>query len=465
MAPQFGKNMPNKPKKVVKINKHLSKERKEKTRMLMKMNARKRKVLKEVPELLKYLDNGCLNNLQEWLNNLPHELTRMSQNKVNFGSTVLKFGMLDASLSEPIRQRLTQLKEERKTPEQTAKAQGSEAGILPPHTPSVNSNLLLPKKYQSITEWKTLFIFLRDGSFEKMGVKLVDQALRLLELGFAKSVDPTMNQESTMQGDLHGSIRDKLLKQQALAKAKNEEKAEKKKLVQKKLEENKNNLGCEITWTKDCRPVDYPGLVVSPDPRVIYAPFSLSEQELEDLIDEAKKDAIETSLPGMHESVLKLYTSQHYKPLNTVLRTPGNEAEFKKYAHYLVHLTNALSLLEKLPQDENTVHRGTACFKLEIQADDLIVFPAPTSASKSMRIAHGFTGSNGNHFVIKVLTGKSIEKFSFFPDEKEVLLPPNSYFKVEKITRDKDEMAKVLLNLTGDNIENIDTMVVLVQYA
>jgi len=464
MAPQFGKNMPKKPKKAVKRIRRESKENKEKKRMQLlmrnKMNAKKRKVLKEVPELLKYLDNGCLKNLEEWLKKLPDELTSMSQNKVKFGSIALKFGMLDASLIDTIRQRLTQLEEERKTLEQTAKAQGSEGGILPPHTPSVNSNLLLPKEYQSSKAWQALLDFLRDGSFEKMGVTFVDRALRLLELGFAKSVDPTMNGEPSM----HERIRDKLLKQQALANAKNAEKAEKQKQARLILNEYKN-LDSQITWKQHSRTVAHTGLLVSNKSDVIFGPFSLSQQELEDLLDKARKDAMGTSLSWIHRAVLELYTSSYFANLNKVLRSDGNEAEFRKYAHFLVHLTNALSVLEKLPEDQTTVHRGTGFFKLTIQPGDLLVFPAPTSASKSMCVANGFRKSKGIHFVMKALTAKGIEDFSLFKHEKEVLFPPNSHFEVQTITHDKGEMAKVLPDLTDDDIQDIHTMVVLEQYA
>jgi len=458
MAPHFGKNTSKKPKKAVKRVWRESKANKEKKRiqqlMRNQMNAKKIKVLTEVPELLKCLDNGCLKNLEEWLQKLPDALTRMSQNKVKFGSIALEFGMLDASLTDTIRQRLTQLEEQRKKLDQTAKAPGSEAGIVPPHTPSVNSNLLLPKAYQSRKKWQALLNFLRHGSFEKMGVTSVDRALRLLELGFAKSVDPTM----------HESIRDKLLKQKEVTKAKNAEKAETQKKKLMILKEYKN-LKNGLTWEDHTRPVAYTGLLVSQDPRVIFGPFPLSQQELEDLMHDAKNDAIETSLTPIHQAVLKFYTGSHFATLNRVVRTEGNEAEFQKYAHFLVHLTNALSVLEKLPEDQTIVHRGTAYIELKILPGDKLVFQAPTSASKSMRVANGFMHSGGIHFVIKLLTAKSIEKISIFEHEKEVLFPPNSHFEVKTMTCDKDEMAKVLLDLTDDEIQHIHTMVVLEQYA
>jgi len=460
MAPLMGRNMQKKTTKAYKRNKHLSKENKEKTRMKKKMNDKRIQELKQVPGLLQCLDNRCLQNLEDWLKDFPDALKRMAQNQVKFGLTALKFGMLKAELIGPIQERLAQFEQERKKREQTGEAQGSEAVILPPHTPSVNSKLLLPKEYQSVKAWQTLLIFLRERSFEKMGVKLVDQALRLLDLGFAKSVDPTMNGEPSM----HERIRDKLLKQQALANAKNAEKAEKQKQARLILNEYKN-LDSQITWKQHSRTVAHTGLLVSNKSDVIFGPFSLSQQELEDLLDKARKDAMGTSLSWIHRAVLELYTSSYFANLNRILRSDGNEAEFQKYAHFLVHLTNALSVLEKLPEDQTTVHRGTGFFELTIQPGDLLVFPAPTSASKSMCVANGFRKSKGIHFVMKALTAKGIEDFSLFKHEKEVLFPPNSHFEVQTITHDKGEMAKVLPDLTDDDIQDIHTMVVLEQYA
>lgn len=466
MAPQNGKNMPKKMrKKAVKRIKPRLKENKEKKRMRNKMNAKKIKQSKQVPELLECFDNGCLKNFQEWLVEFPIKLGSMSQSTVKFGLIVQKFGMLEASLTTAMQNRLTQLEQEQKTLKPTAEAQGSVVVILPPHTPSVKSNLLLPREYQSQKAWQTLLDFLRDESFEKMGITFVDRALRLLDLGFAKSVNPTMDGEPTMQGDLQQRIRDKLLEQQALAKAKNAERAEKQKQERLIASEYKN-LDSKITWKEHSRPVAYTGLVVSQDPEVIFGPFSFSQQGLKDLLDNARMDAKETSLNWLHQAVLTVYTGSYYAKLNRILRSDGNEAEFRKYAHFLVHLTNALIVLEKLPEDQTTVHRGTAWFKLDIQPGDTLVFQAPTSASKSMRVANGFMKSKGIHFVIiKALTAKSIEKYSEFEHEKEVLFPPNSHFSVLTITQVKGEMAKVLPDLTDDNIQDIDTMVVLEQYA
>jgi len=460
MTPQIGKNMPKKAVKKIK-----SKQEKEKQKMRIKNIAMEIKQSKQVPGLLQCLDTVCFNNFQEWLVAFPNSLPSMSENKVRFGLTVQKFGMLDASLTGAMQNRLQQLELEKKTLAQTAEAQGDEAVISPPRTLSVKSNLLLPKTFQCHKPWQTLLDFLLHESLEKMGVTLVDRALKLLELGFAKSVVPTINPEPTMQGNLQEHIRNKLRTQQALARAKNAENTEKKHRNQLILKEYTKNLGCKIDWTKDCRPVAFTGLVVSPDPNVIFAPFSLSKQELTDLLNNAKRDAMETPLLPIHQAVLTVYTGSHYAKLNLVLRTPGNEAEFQKYAHYLFHLTNALSLLEKLPKSQTTVHRGTAFFELNIKPGDTLVFQAPTSASKCMHTANEFSGSNGIHFVIEPLTAKSIEKFSVVQEEEEVLFPPNSHFTVEKITGDKHEMAKLLSKLKDENIQDIRTMVVLKQYA
>jgi len=453
MAPQRGKKMPE---KRVHKTKRKSKEDKKKEMVRMKKNAEKIKQSKQVPILLKEFDKVYMQNFKTWLLNFSIEaLAEMQCKEVNFGILLAKFGLLQETFIEVIENWLGEL------------AKNCDTGIVPSEKPEKNSGLILDSKLLQLKPWLDLLHFLLQplATYENMCVKHVQRALELLNLGFAKSVHPTIKQKHKIpDGDLHKVIRDKLLKQQELAIAKNAERAEKQRLAELILNSYKN-LNSPITWEKDSRPVTHPGLVVSLDLDDIFGPFSISKQGLKDLQDDARKDAIKTSLKWYHILALRIYTGPYFKKLNAVLRSTGNEAEFKKYAHFLVHLTNALSLLEKLPQDQTTVYRGTAFFELNIQQDEKLVFQAPTSASKSMRVANGFMGSKGIYFVIKALTAASIENFSLFEHEKEVLFPPNSHFEVKMITQDKGEMAKVLTALTDHDIQNIQTMVVLEQYA
>jgi len=465
MAPQLGKNVPkNKVRKIKSKSKELkkkqmkckSKEYKKMQIEKIKKKAEKMKKSKQVPLLLKRLDKTYMKNLKDWLSNFSSAaLTGMQCKGVDFGMVLAKIGLLEETFIEVMQNWLGEL------------AQKCDANTVPTEKPHKKIQLILDNKILQLKSWLDLLHFLLQplATYENMCVSDVERALELLDLGFARSVHPTIKQKHKIpDGDLCEDIRNKLRQQKALAEKKNAERADKKQQDQKILKEYRN-FGDKMTWEEHSRPVAHTGLIVSLDPQKILGPFSMSTQVLEDFLNDARKEAIGTSQTWFHILVLRVYTGPYYAKLNKVLRSHGNEPELKKYAHFLVHLTNALSVLEKLPKDQRTVHRGTALFELNIQPGDKLVFQAPTSASKSMHVANSFMKSQGIHFVIKALTAAGIENFSSYPHEREVLFPPNSHFEVKTITRDKGEMAKVLLSLTADHIQRIDTMVVLEQYA
>lgn len=447
MAPRFGKNVPKKP---VHKTKRKSKEDKKKEMARYKKNAEKMKQSKQVPTLLKKLDKVYMKNFREWLSNLSTAaLTEIPCKEVDFGILLAKFGLVEQTFIEVI---------ENWPREQ---AQNCDAGIEPMKKPERNIRLILHDEMLRQKSWLNLLEYLLQPpeNYANMCVLHVDRAETLLDLGFAQYVDPAIKPKDTMDGDLRGGIRDKLQQQRLLAETKKAQETEKQKEKQI-IEQQYTSFGI-LTWSKHCRPSVHNGFQASNDLQDICRPFNLSESQLANLLSTAKTDAFGTSLPQTHGAVLKLYTSEHYKPLNRALRTTGNEAKFGEYAHFLVHLANALSLLPPLQGGDKTVYRGTTNFKLDA---DILVWQAPTSASKNMCVANGFIQSEGMLFVITALTGKSIKHFSIYPHEDEVLFPPNAHFKVTRVTSEKAEMAKVLLQLK-DQLQKIQTMVVMMQYA
>ncbi len=67
---------------------------------------------------------------------------------------------------------------------------------------------------------------------------------------------------------------------------------------------------------------------------------------------------------------------------------------------------------------------------------EVICFKSFTSTSMTRKKAEGF-GKN-TFFIIHCLTGKSISKYSLYPED-EVLIMPYSYFYVLSVTSDKEE--------------------------
>ena len=453
MVAQAGNRVPKKQKNF----KRKSKEDRKKLLVRNKKIADKMKQSKQVPMLLIEFDKAYKDNLKTWLSNFSEAaLAKMVCKEVDFVMLLAKIGPLDEKFIKVIENWPSEL------------AQKCGADILPTNNPDKRHELIWDDKLLREKTWLDLLKFLlQEGeNYEKMCVSHVERALELLNLGFAKFVHPTIKQKHKIpDGDLHEGIRHKLQLQKQVAEAKKTEKAKKKKENQAALNEYKKNLDQIITWKRNYRNIAYTGLVVSDKPKTIFAPFSLSESELKFLLEKATKKATETSLSVMNAAALYLYTGDSYAILNSDLRTKGNEHKLPAYAHFLIHLSNALGNLKALQGEERIVHRGTKFFELNLEVGQKLCFQAPTSASKSKDVANGFMQSEGLHFVIETLTGKSIESFSYFPKEEEVLLPPNSCFEVEQITSRQEEIAKVLTGLTEHKRQRIRTMVVLKQYA
>lgn len=454
MAAKYRNKMQTKQPKVRKIK---SKSREDRKKEAVRKEKKKQKIQqsKQVPMLLIEFDKVYHDNLKAWLSNFSEgALTKMVCKEVDFVMLLAKIGPLDKKFIKVIENWPSEL------------AQKCDADILPTNKPDKTPELIWDDKLLREKTWLDLLKFLLQEDYEKMCVSHVERALELLNLGLAKYVHPTIKEKHKIpDGDLHEGIRRKLLLQKQVAEAKKAEKAKKKKENQAALNEYKGHLDHIITWERDYRNIAYTGLVVSDEPKTIFAPFSLSESELKFLLEKATKKASGTSLSVMNAAALYLYTGNSYAILNRDLRTIGNEHKLPAYAHFLIHLSNALGNLNALQGEERIVHRGTKFFELNLEVGQKLVFQAPTSASKSKDVANGFMEWKGLHFAIETLTGKSIESFSCFPEEEEVLLPPNSCFEVKQITSGQEEIAKVLPGLTEHKRQRIRTMVVLKQYA
>lgn len=452
MAPTFKNKMQNK----VRKPKRKSKEDRIKEMVRNKKNAEKIKQSKEVPLLLIKLNNVYLENLRNWLSNLSEAaLTEMQRKEVDFGLLLAKIGLLPETFIEVTENPLGEL------------AQKCDAGTEPTKTPDKRPELILENKLLQPTLWLDLLKFLlqKGAKYEKMCGSHVERAMELLNLGFAKSIHHTIKEKHKIpDGNLHADILEKLLLQRQVAEAKKTEKKQKQKEAQTALSQY-TNLGGPLTWEKGYRPVGFVGLLPENDPQIIFLPFGFSACELQSLLDEARKLAEGTSVTMIHAAALRVYSGEHYAMLNMLLRTKGNEGKLKDFSHYLIHLRNALGNLKARQGEERIVHRGTKFFELNLEVGQKLMFQAPTSASESIDVANGFMESQGLHFVIETLTGKSIESFSYFPKEVEVLLPPNSCFEVKQITSEQKEIAKVLRGLADHKRQRIRTMVVLEQYA
>jgi hypothetical protein len=113
-------------------------------------------------------------------------------------------------------------------------------------------------------------------------------------------------------------------------------------------------------------------------------------------------------------------------------------------AEGMEHSNMAGSGLQKLPNWTGSIYRGMALssqeFKKMFQVGKTVVFPSFTSTSTEADAPRRFAAENakgdkvGIFLIISATKGKDVSKISFVKSENEILLPPGSVFKVNKIT-------------------------------
>jgi len=138
------------------------------------------------------------------------------------------------------------------------------------------------------------------------------------------------------------------------------------------------------------------------------------------------------------------YTSADYKAINPALRT-GNIGSLGPY------IDAATQGLGRLPDYNGSVYRGTSLdpkYLAPYQVGQTVQESAFTSTSYSTKVATDFQTMTPKPGDVKVLYlieskhGKKVSEFSKYPNESEVLFPPNTQFKVVERT-DKNGVIRI----------------------
>jgi hypothetical protein len=207
------------------------------------------------------------------------------------------------------------------------------------------------------------------------------------------------------------------------------------------------------------------GFEVTLDVPEAIARFGHSASHVTQIMDagRAKASTSPTPLAPAHAAALYAYTEETplYGTLNYTMRTPHTlstptDTELKRYADYLIHTWSALSSLPThVSESQGKVYRG---IKVLLNPDvyapgKRITWQAFSSSTKKQTATLDFVNISGRKlsgslFVIDSITAKDIRHFSAIPSEEEVLFPPNSQFKVEKVVASEQEK-KTLLNQLG----------------
>jgi hypothetical protein len=219
------------------------------------------------------------------------------------------------------------------------------------------------------------------------------------------------------------------------------------------------------------------GFEVTLDVPEAIARFGHSASHVAQIMDagRAKASTSPTPLAPAHAAALYAYTEETplYGMLNYTMRTPHTsstptDTELKRYADYLTHTTrNALgSLPTHVSEMQGKVYRGIkALVNPDVYAPGKrITWQAFSSSTTKQMATLGFVNISGRKlegslFVIDSITAKDIRHFSAIPSEEEVLFPPNSQFKVEKVVTSEQEKKALLDQLIAYNMTDLDVYV------
>ncbi|CAF4415314.1 unnamed protein product, partial [Rotaria magnacalcarata] len=131
--------------------------------------------------------------------------------------------------------------------------------------------------------------------------------------------------------------------------------------------------------------------------------------------------------PESHESL--------YDLLNRTLRSEKRN-ELRPWFSYLKLILTALC---KLPPIKTTLWRAIRG-NVNDQYKTHKIWWGFSSCTESRKVAEQFVGSSGERTVFKIecVNGRCIESYSYFKDEKEIILMPGTYLHVLKRWTDSD---------------------------
>ncbi|XP_067312694.1 erythroblast NAD(P)(+)--arginine ADP-ribosyltransferase-like isoform X2 [Pseudorasbora parva] len=157
---------------------------------------------------------------------------------------------------------------------------------------------------------------------------------------------------------------------------------------------------------------------------------------------EAEENAKEPegNLQQIHSVAIHVYTnkdSKVYSNFTSATRTDKQKYKDKTFKWYSLHflLTEALQILKKTQNRCYVTYRGTNV-KFDVQNTE-VRLSSFSSSSLDRKVIQGF--GNESCFEIYTCEGANLTKYSKYPDEKEVLIPPYETFKVTAVKNRTDQ--------------------------
>ncbi|XDV12361.1 hypothetical protein PO909_001057 [Leuciscus waleckii] len=152
-----------------------------------------------------------------------------------------------------------------------------------------------------------------------------------------------------------------------------------------------------------------------------------------DGVKNAKKP--QDNLEQIHSVAIYVYTNMNsnvYRDFNNAVRSEKQKYKDKTFKWYSLHflVTDAIKILKKKQKCHSTYRGTTAEFEMKVPNKE-VRFGSFTSSSLDRKVANDF-GSK-SCFEIYTCEGADVIKYSKYPDQKEVLIPPYEKFKVTDV--------------------------------
>lgn len=153
------------------------------------------------------------------------------------------------------------------------------------------------------------------------------------------------------------------------------------------------------------------------------------------------KTPTDANLKMNHSIAIYVYTDDRvYSTFNKAVSSDKNRYKAKKYSWYSLHfwLTEAVQILRKNKGVCKTSYRGTKdTFSTKNVVGKEVRFGSFASSSFQQAVANDF--GDKSCFEIYTCQGADVQKYSKYPSEQEVLIPPYETFTVTAVKTKTDD--------------------------
>ncbi|XP_056091567.1 ecto-ADP-ribosyltransferase 5-like [Rhinichthys klamathensis goyatoka] len=150
----------------------------------------------------------------------------------------------------------------------------------------------------------------------------------------------------------------------------------------------------------------------------------------------------EDNLEQIHSVAIYVYTNNNlnvYCDFNNAVRSEKQKYKDKTFKWFSLHflLTEAIQIIKKTEDSCFITYHGTTVEFAQDVLNTEFRFGSFTSSSLDRKVANGF--GDKSCFEIYTCEGADVIKYSKYPDQKDVLIPPYEKFKVIDVKTRKED--------------------------